>query len=111
MTRFDGTAARQLDLLDYRQPAKVKKVQRASATVPAPRHPRRPDVDEDLVGGGYRLGNVLDAKHLRRAVPVVHDRLHDASPIPFRPATVSTTFPVFCPVSTYLVASMTSSSA
>lgn len=23
MTRFDGTAARQLDLIDYRQPAKV----------------------------------------------------------------------------------------
>ena len=28
MTRFDGTAARQLDLIDYRQPAKVAKVDR-----------------------------------------------------------------------------------
>jgi hypothetical protein len=28
MTRFDGTAARQLDLIDYRQPAKTTKVDR-----------------------------------------------------------------------------------
>lgn len=44
MTRFDGTAARQLDLLDYRPPAKVKKVRPAPAAAAAPRHPRRPDL-------------------------------------------------------------------
>lgn len=44
MTRFDGTAARQLDLIDYRPPAKVKKVKHASPTVVEPRHPRRPDL-------------------------------------------------------------------
>lgn len=41
MNRFDGTAARQLDLIDYRLPAKVHKVERASIE---PRHPRRPDL-------------------------------------------------------------------
>lgn len=40
MTRFDGTAARQLDLIDYRPPAKVK---RAPAPAPVPSRPRRPD--------------------------------------------------------------------
>lgn len=38
MTRFDGTAARQLDLIDYRPPAKVK-----PAPAPAPVARRRPD--------------------------------------------------------------------
>jgi hypothetical protein len=37
MTRFDGTAARQLDLIDYRLPAKVQPVS-------APAEPRRPDL-------------------------------------------------------------------
>jgi hypothetical protein len=40
MTRFDGTAARQLDLIDYRTPAKVRRTPN-----PAPvGHPRRPDL-------------------------------------------------------------------
>lgn len=36
MTRFDGTSARQLDLIDYRRPTPV--------APPAPVHPRRPDL-------------------------------------------------------------------
>jgi hypothetical protein len=37
MTRFDGTSARQLDLIDYRPATPVRKVQRGTPTVP-PRH-------------------------------------------------------------------------
>ncbi len=40
MTRFDGTSARQLDLIDYRTPAKVR---RTADAAPAG-HPRRPDL-------------------------------------------------------------------
>jgi hypothetical protein len=40
MTRFDGTSARQLDLIDYRPATPVRKVQRGA--VPAP--PRRTDL-------------------------------------------------------------------
>jgi hypothetical protein len=42
----------------------------------------------------------------RRSVRVVDERLHRVPP----PTTVRTTLPVFCPVSTYLVASTTCSS-
>ncbi len=42
MTHFDGTAARQLDLIDYRPPAKVRKVVRTT-TVAEPAR-RRPDL-------------------------------------------------------------------
>jgi hypothetical protein len=34
MTRFDGTAARQLDLIDYRQPAKVDRLPAEAARRP-----------------------------------------------------------------------------
>ena len=34
MTRFDGTAARQLDLIDYRPATPVRKVQREAPPVP-----------------------------------------------------------------------------
>jgi hypothetical protein len=45
MTRFDGTAARQLDLIDYRPPARVRRVAKAStAAVPAGPPYRRPDL-------------------------------------------------------------------
>jgi hypothetical protein len=37
MTRFDGTSARQLDLIDYRPATPVRKIQRGSPAVP-PRH-------------------------------------------------------------------------
>ena len=40
MTRFDGTSAHQLDLIDYRPAALVRKVQRGT---PAP-SPRRTDL-------------------------------------------------------------------
>lgn len=41
MTRFDGTAARQLDLIDYRP---VRKVARLAASHVQPQQPRRPDL-------------------------------------------------------------------
>ncbi len=64
-------------------------------------------LDEDLVL--LRLGplDLLESQDLRRPVSVVDDRSHATSPRPF---SVSTTFPVFCPVSTYFAASTTSSS-
>lgn len=34
MTRFDGTAARQLDLIDHRPARPVRKIQRGAAPVP-----------------------------------------------------------------------------
>ncbi len=37
MTRFDGTSARQLDLIDYRPATPVRKVQR-TAPAPPPRY-------------------------------------------------------------------------
>lgn len=40
MTHFDGTAARQLDLIDYRPAKPVRKVQRGTPTV----SPRRTDL-------------------------------------------------------------------
>jgi hypothetical protein len=42
-------------------------------------HAGRADPDEDLVVRGHRLGDLLDPEDLRRPVPVVHDRLHDAA--------------------------------
>ena len=71
---------------------------------------RRVDLDEDLVVLGHRPRDLLEPQDLRRPVPVVDDRLHGSpagGPAPF---SVRTTFPVFCPVSTYRVASTTSSS-
>ena len=66
------------------------------------------DANENLVVLGSRSLDLLESQDGRRPVPVVDNRSHDfASPLPF---SVSTTFPVFCPVSTYLVASTTSSS-
>lgn len=41
MTPFDGNAALQLDLIDYRPPTKVRKVRVAHVE---PQQPRRPDL-------------------------------------------------------------------
>lgn len=38
MTRFDGTAARQLDLIDYRPATPVRKVRRETTQAPPPLH-------------------------------------------------------------------------
>ena len=69
-------------------------------------------LDEKLVVLRNRPLDLLESQDLRRPVPVV-----DNCPHAFTPSrsgrvqlTVRTTFPVFCPVSTYFVASTTSSS-
>ncbi len=68
---------------------------------------RRVDLDEDLVVVRHRPRDLFDPQYFRRPVPVVNNRSHGpVSPLPF---IVRTTFPVFCPVSTYFVASTTSS--
>ena len=59
------------------------------------------DPDQDLVVPGDRSFDLLDSEDLRRTVAVLDDGFHAR--------TVRTTFPVFCPVSTYLVASTTCS--
>ena len=58
--------------------------------------------------GSGRL-DLRDPEDLGWAVSVVHHGLHDSAPALLSEATVSTTLPVFCPVSTYFVASTTSS--
>src|SRR5262249_2394014 len=65
---------------------------------------RGADADEQIVLLRHRPVDLLEPLHLRRAVPVVDDRLHREPP-PFR---VRTTLPTFWRVSTYLVASTTS---
>ncbi len=62
------------------------------------------DTDENLVVLRDRPLDLLDSQHVRAPVPVVDYSSHAVTPI-----IVRTTFPVFCPVSTYLVASTTSS--
>src|SRR5205814_8543234 len=74
------------------------------ATTPAavaPVDARRVHLDEDLLVGRHGPLDLLEPQNLRWPVLVVHDRSHRARP----PSTVRTTFPVFCCVSTYLVAS------
>jgi hypothetical protein len=66
---------------------------------------RRPHSHEDLVVTGRRRLDLLDSQDFGWPVPDVDDSSH--RPVPFM---VRTTFPVFCPVSTYFVASITSSS-
>ena len=61
---------------------------------------------EDLVLLRHGLLDVGEPEDVRRSVPVVDDGSHRAAP----PSTVRTTLPVFCSVSTYRVASTTSSS-
>ena len=73
-------------------------------------HRRRADTDEHLVVGRLGLGELADLDDLRRrAEPVAHCGSHRVASFSSY-KTVSTTLPVFCPVSTYLVASTTSSS-
>jgi hypothetical protein len=62
------------------------------------------DPDEELVLGPNRTLDVLDPQPVRRPEAIVDDGSHGEA------TTVSTTFPTFWPVSTYLVASTTSSS-
>ena len=65
---------------------------------------RRMNFDQHLVVRRHRLLDVREPEHLRRAVAVVDDRSQSER------WTVRTTLPVFCSVSTYLLASITCSS-
>ena len=72
------------------------------------------DLDEDFIVLGYRPLDLFESQHVRWSVSVVDNcshrvRFHAIAPAPLR-LTVRTTFPVFWCVSTYLVASTTSSS-
>ena len=67
---------------------------------------RRPHAHQHLVVGRLGLLELPQLEHVRPAVPLPHDGLHRGC-LPF---TVRTTLPVFCRVSTYRVASTTSSS-
>src|ERR1700730_5778834 len=65
------------------------------------------DLDEDLVVLWQWPLNLFESLHVWRSVPVVDNRSHAFL---FEPLRVSTTFPVLRRDSTYLVASITSSS-
>jgi hypothetical protein len=60
------------------------------------------DAHEDFVAAQLRLGDLGQFKHLWLAVSVLDDRLHRA--------TVTITFPLLCPASTYRCASAICSS-
>ena len=75
------------------------------------------DAHEHLVVLRDRPLDVLESQNGRRPIPVVDNCSHAFTSSPRftesdepAPFTVRTTFPVFCPVSTYFVASTTSSS-
>src|SRR5262245_51139704 len=70
-----------------------------------PRDRRGTNRDKHLVVLRDGALDLSEVEHLGGPVPVMDDRSHDG----FVPS-VRTTLPVFCPVSTYLVASTTSSS-
>src|SRR5260370_6153532 len=72
-------------------------------------HRRPVTLHEHLVIAGDGPLDVFEPLNLRRPVPVVDDRFH-WSPLVCSDETVRTTLPIFCCVSTYLVASITSSS-
>src|SRR5215211_1607413 len=81
-------------------------VRRAGHAVPVGGVDRgRADSHQHAVVGELRLVDLPELEDVFGAVRVADDRSHRAPP-----STVRTTFPVFCPVSTYRVASTTSSS-
>src|SRR5712692_8932663 len=74
--------------------------------VPVPRiHGSRANSYQNIVIGDHRPVDVLQLENVGGAELVSDDRPHRARP----PLMVMTTFPTFCSVSTYLVASITSS--
>src|SRR5207244_3816885 len=79
---------------------------RASPAAVGPVDRRGMDLDEDFVLLGDRSLDLFESQDFRWPVPVVDNGSHRGRP----PLTVRTTFPVFCFVSTYFVASTTSSS-
>ncbi len=68
-------------------------------------HGSRADSYQHLIVRDVWLGRFLELANIGWAVCVSDDRSHRARP----PLIVRTTFPVFCSVSTYLVASTTCS--
>ncbi len=60
---------------------------------------RRVNVNQDLIVLGVRPFDIAELENIRRAVPVLDDRLHRA------PHTVTTIFPRACPSSRYRIAS------
>ena len=102
---------------EAREEAREERVGRPVSAIGS-RDRRGEDPDEDLALIRHGALDVLESLDLGRPVPVVHNRSHAfTSSRSFAvvagagaPVTVSTTFPVFWPVSTYLLASITSSS-